>query len=81
MNMPGFSAELSLSSVAKSFGGRWRNPVAANAVEAAVHCDQACLNDCLFDLSDCDDLPVRQRAQCRAFVIRHNLGCRRLCCH
>jgi len=82
MNMPGFGAELSLSPVTKMFGGRLRNPVAGNTVEAAIlHCNQACLDDCLFDLSDCDDLPLPQRAQCRGFVIRHNTGCRRKCCH
>ena len=59
MNMPGFAAELSLSPVTKSFGGRLRNPVAGNTVEAALlHCNQACLDDCLFDLSDCDGLPM-----------------------
>jgi hypothetical protein len=81
MSTPGFTAELSLSPVTKSFGGRWRNPVAANTVEAALRCNQACLDTCTIDLSECDDIPQpRRREQCIRDAKRNNILCAHICC-
>ena len=81
MNMPGFTAESSMN-IARRLRGRWAQRATADAVQPAIHCDPACLDDCIMDCSDCDDLPTPgSRARCRAFCRAHNLGCRRRCCH
>ena len=80
--IPGFVAEASMNSGSK-FTGRWSSSPVVNGVgPAQLHCDEVCLDNCLLDPSDCDDLPNAQaRARCRAFILRHNAGCRRRCCH
>jgi len=81
MNMPGFSADFSLKGASYSFSQRWRHQVATDGVQPALVCNPDCLDQCVMDCSDCDDLPnPASRARCRAFCIRQNAACRRRCC-
>jgi hypothetical protein len=81
MNMPGFAAESSLGGVSHTFWSEWKKRSDSGVVEPALVCNPDCLDNCLMDCSDCDDLPnAASRARCRSFCIRHNFGCRRQCC-
>jgi hypothetical protein len=82
VNMPGFTAELSLGGAVLSFRGQWTRQGPTDTVQAAIHCDPLCLDNCIMDCSDCDDLPTpAARGRCIRFCAAHNIGCRRKCCH
>jgi hypothetical protein len=82
MTMPGFTAEAALDRTPTFYRALARYARAGDGLQpATIHCNPTCLDNCLMDCSDCDDLPVKFRAACIRACLQHNVRCRRMCCH